>query len=326
MQDLSGQQIGDYKVEKTIAGTEHSGLFLASDIGDKRPVYLILAEPSSEQDSGLADRFQRRIETIAHFRHRGIAPVIETGSTRTQQQFGVIDYFPGVTLADKMLELEKAGERMPATEALTLVGQIADALGVAHPAGIIHHHLTPAHILLNDEGAPVLVDLAIPADARYSGQNASSVTNGRLGYESPEQRQGKALSGQSNIYSLGILLYELIAGQRPEVPTSEWDIFEHTRTEQSRAIPLEKVVEGLAPATYRLVRECLWREEWNRYETVAGMRRAVDQALDSETVLEVKEAERPRRRRRYVLLAAIIVLLLLAAALLVLSGQIPFLG
>jgi serine/threonine-protein kinase len=326
MQDLTRQQLGDFRVERPIAETEHSGVFLARDITADRPVYLIVAEPLAEKDSDLVARFQRRIETIAHFRHPGIAPVIETGTTPSQQQYAVVDYFPGISLADRMRELEREGRRMSAVEALALVGNVAGTLAVAHPAGIIHHHLTPEHILLNEEGLPVLVDLAIPADARLSAENPSTVLGGRLGYESPEQRQGKALSGQSNIYSLGIMLYELIAGQRPEVPSSQWDIFEHTRTEQSRAIPLEMVVEGLSTATYRLVRECLWREEWNRYETVASMKRAVDLALESEEVRKEQEAGRPRLRRRYIVAALIVALLLLAVAMVVLRDQITWLG
>lgn len=117
-----------------------------------------------------------------------------------------------------------------------------------------------------------------------------------LDYASPEEINGKSIGRRSNIYSLGIMLYELLTGHRPELPTSSWDIFEHSTL--PKEVPLEEAREGLSGETYRLVRNCLWRQEWSRFETAEEVISAIDTAMLAEQTVP-KAAIWPDGRNRW---------------------------
>jgi serine/threonine protein kinase len=119
----------------------------------------------------------------------------------------------------------------------------------------------------------LLLDLVVPPTPPPP---ASAATEGpsQLDYRSPEQLAGKTLSGRSNVFSLGVLLYRLLAGQLPPLPVSEWDIFEHKGT--AREMPLNELRPGLTEATYTAVRDSIWQKEWSRYETAADQQKALE--------------------------------------------------
>lgn len=309
--ELSGLELGEFKLEERVVAVGLGAIYQAHDRITGRPVLLVLVQADSQAVPDLDERFRRRVTTVSQLNHAGIASIINIEGTASGVAFAAFDHPFDLTLADRLSQMRARGEQFSTIEALELVRRIAGILAVAHPAGIIHYHLTPEHIFLSEDDIPHLIDLSVPVAAHTRDASGDLTHAPRLGYLSTEQLEGKALSGQSNIYSLGIILYELIAGQCPEIPASSWDIFDQRRADLPRGVPLEEICPELSAATHRVVRDCLWREEWNRFETADMLKLALDKAIAAE-----KAAVGPRRSRfegqgRRIAVASLVVILLL---------------
>ena len=310
-ENLSGQQIGNYEIESHIAARKASDLFLARDVKLERLVFLEVLRTTTDEDENLAARFRRRMETVAQLKDPSIAVVSDSDTTDDGFPYAVIDYFPGTTLADKLAELSH-GQPMPVIEALELTKQIAHALGVAHTAGLIHHDLRPENVMVREDGTPVLIDLGLPVVLTPAAPGVNGAESEMLDYASPEELEGKQLTRRSNIYSLGIILYELLSGHRPKLPVLPFDIFPQANMPKEE--PLEEARPGLAGETYRLVRNCLWRQEWSRFETADELITAIETAIFSEQELPKATGWGAPKRNRplvYIIPVALLVLGLL---------------
>ena len=270
-----GQQICNYEVKELLTERAVSNLYLAHDIDADCPVFLEILHPFIDNSSNLATQFQQRMESVAQLKHPNIAAVRDVGISPSNLVYAAIEYVPGVSLAQKL-----AGEAFMVVEALHFVRQIAGALAVAHSAGIIHHNLRTDNIIVTADNKPVLIDLGIPSVANAPGPSTVDEPSDILDYTSPELLRGKKLTPQGNVYSLGIILYELLVGHRPRLTNSPWDIFENTTL--AKEITLEEARDGLHPETYQLVRDCLRRQEWARHESMEQMIAAIDSAIAAE--------------------------------------------
>lgn len=279
--DFSGQQFGNYELETLLKSRAATDLYLARDVKLDQPAFVEVLRVPVKQDPELAGRFQRRMETVSQIKKDNIAPVIETGVTDSGYGYAVIEYIQGTWMSDMLADWRENEFILPVGDALSLGRDIADALSTSHSAGLIHHDLNPDNILISDsDGRPVLIDLGVPVTTNLRNSVLSESRSNMLDYASPEELDGKSIGRRSNIYSLGIMLYELLTGHRPELPTSSWDIFEHST--MPKEVPLEEAREGLSGETYRLVRNCLWRQEWSRFETADEVISAIDTAMLAE--------------------------------------------
>lgn len=318
-ESLSGQQIGNYEIVELIAARKVSDLYLARDIKLDRLVYLEVLRTTADEDADLAARFQRRMESVSQLKHDGIALVSDIDFTEDNLPYAVIEYFPATTLASRLETLNENEELLPVIESLRLAQQIAQALSAAHSVGLVHHDLRPENIMLREDGTPVLLDLGVPIVV-----TADSVLNATDGdvihYASPEEMEGKTIGRRSNIYSLGVILYELLAGHRPKLPTLPYDIFPQANMPKEE--PLEEAREGLAGETYRLVRNCLWRQEWSRFETAEELITAIETAILAEQELPKTPAWTGNRRRSIYALMPIAILALLVLGFLVVRNSL----
>ncbi len=274
-------KISRYLLKELLVEQAVGAIYLAQDEASGEAVFLVTLQPDAAKSSDLSDRFLRRAETIAQLKHEAILPLLDHGLDG-KRPFAVMPHQPGQFLA-KQLETSPPIEPQDQTavfQSLTLVKQIASGLSVAHPTGLIHHNLRPENIYLDASGNPYLVDLVVPPAPPITSQ-IEQEPPAELDYQSPEQLAGKTLSGRSNIFSLGILLYRLLAGHRPPLPASEWDIFEHKGV--AREVSLNQVRPGLTSATYLAVQDSIWQKEWSRFETVDAQIRAFDRALKQES-------------------------------------------
>jgi serine/threonine protein kinase len=317
-ESLSGQQIGNYEIVELITARKASDLYLARDVKLERLVYLEVLRTTADEDTDLAARFQRRMETVSQLKHENIALVSDIDTTEEGLPYAVMEYFPATTLAQWLAEVDEKGERLPVIDALRLGQQLAQALSAAHSASLIHHDLRPENIMLREDGSPVLLDLGVPF---VLGTNSllNKTDGDTLHYASPEEMEGKTIGRRSNIYSLGIILYELLAGHRPRLPTLPYDIFPQANMPKEE--PLEEAREGLAGETYRLVRNCLWRQEWSRFETADEMITAIETAILAEQDLPKTPAwSGGRRRSLYALMPLALVAVLVIGFFAVRSG------
>lgn len=277
---LTDKLFVDYSVKKRISDRENSRLYLAHNLRTELPVFLLLLNPTVETDPVLAQQFKKRIDRLSKIDHPNIAHVKDVGVSPRGQPCAAIEHFRCTPLSVKLTELSEQHQQMPVESALRLVRSLASALAAVYPDGFSHYNLRPENIYIREDGSPVFLDLGVP-ELELSDETAREIVeSGYLDYAAPEQIQGSRTSPKSNIYSLGILLYELLAGHRPEIPTSSWDIFERRQVTIPRATPLEDTRKGLPPEIYRLIRNCLWQQEWNRYESPEVLVAALDQAIE----------------------------------------------
>ena len=313
-EELSGQQIGNYEIVSLVAAHKVSDLFLARDVKLERPVYLEVLRTTEDEDAELAARFQRRMDIVAQIKNDNIATVTDIDTTEDGRPYAVIDYFAATTLEDYLEDLRDENKTLPPIEALELGRELTQGLSAAHAVDLIHHDLRPQNIMLREDGIPVWIDFGVPISVKTPQSVLGKTDAEMLDYASPEELEGKALTRRSNIYSLGVILYELLAGHRPLMPTLPFDIFPQANMPKEE--PLEDARPGLAGETYRLVRNCLWRQEWSRFETADEMLTAIETAIFAEQELPKAAAWTPGRSRSLFLLIPIAVIALGALAFL----------
>ncbi|MCA9936056.1 MAG: SUMF1/EgtB/PvdO family nonheme iron enzyme, partial [Anaerolineales bacterium] len=213
--------------------------------------------------------------------HPNIVQVYSTGLTPMNQPYIAMQFINGGSLGNKLKQFAEQGKLVPTEQALAIVRQIANALGVAHQAGVVHRDLKPGNILIRTDGTPVLVDLGIAAV--QGGPKLTQTGNliGTPNYMSPEQVRGLPLDGRSDLYSLGVILYELLSGKRPfDAPESIAILHKHVYEAPE---PLGNLRRDLNPETLQVVETSLAKDPAARYQNAAQMVAAIDRAMTRES-------------------------------------------
>jgi eukaryotic-like serine/threonine-protein kinase len=280
MQDLVGKRIGRYEVQAHIGRGGMADVYLAYDVDLQRKVALKILLPALAHDAAFVQRFRREAQTVARLDHPNIVNVYDIGLTPQQRPYIAMQYIEGGSLRDRLAELAERGKLIPTEQALAIMRQMAEALSVAHQAGIVHRDLKPGNILVRTDGTPVLVDLGIAVVAGGARLTQTGNLIGTPHYMSPEQVRDQPLDGRSDLYSLGIILYELLAGVRPFDAEESIAILHKQVYEEP--LPLEQLRDDLAPQTAMIVRACLQKDPGRRYQHAADLVGAIDQALAAE--------------------------------------------
>jgi len=205
------QMIDRYKIVEKIGEGGMAIVYQALDTLMDRTVALKVIRPMQNPEKGFLKRFEREARALARLSHPNIVHVLEFGE-HEGQPFLVMDYVEGGTLMDRM------GSPMPDAEAIRLVLPIAKALGYAHQKGIVHRDVKPGNILFSASGDPMLTDFGLVKllDKEESIKLTRMGTGvGTPEYSSPEQCFGGEIDQRADIYSLGIVLYELVTGRKP---------------------------------------------------------------------------------------------------------------
>ncbi|WP_420644123.1 serine/threonine protein kinase [Candidatus Leptofilum sp.] len=321
--------ISHYVLDELLVEQAASAIYLAKNTKTDDAVFLVTLQPEAARATDLSERFQRRAETISQLAHDTLLPLQDFG-VDGKRPFAVMPYHTGQFLSEKLDDTppppENTTDKAEIVAALELVKKLALGLSVAHPTGLIHHDLRPENIFVDDAGNPYLLDLVVPPVPPVVSQLDEEQSR-ELDYQSPEQKAGKALSGRSNVFSLGILIYRLLAGRQPALPVSEWDIFEQKRG--AREVPLNQVRSDLALATYSLVQNSIWQREWSRYETINAQVQAIEEAIAAELApppppppiwLRLLNRLRQPQIRRFIV-PAIVLIFLLLLAMMVIRGR-----
>lgn len=297
--NLTGQQIDRYQVVRHLASGGMADVFLAQDIDLERPVALKIMDASLATDQRYVERFQREARTVARLNHPNIVQIYATGLTPDGHPYLAMQYVAGRSLAERLAALVQQGRIMATSQVLDIARPIADALSVAHASGIVHRDLKPANILLHEDGKPVLVDLGIAATRGDARLTQTGAIIGTPHYMSPEQIMGEMLDGRSDLYSLGIILYEMLVGHVPfDAPESVAILYMQVH-EAPR--PLADLRPDLTPQLVQVVANCLQKSPVDRYASGAELGRALDLAYAAESglggetvVLETSSIHQPQ--------------------------------
>ena len=208
---------GRFRIEREIGTGGMGTVYLATHLGLERPVAVKIIKSEFAGDADVADRFLREARTMAKLRHTHAAMIFDAGNLPDGRHFIVMEFVEGETLSQAL-----ARERQfSATHAVDIATQICDVLEEAHRLGIVHRDLKPSNILLGKRGVCVLdfgVAKVLASSAESTATNASTGSGQLIGtprYMSPEQCLGQRVGARSDLYSLGVLLYEMLAGRTP---------------------------------------------------------------------------------------------------------------
>jgi eukaryotic-like serine/threonine-protein kinase len=217
-------EVPGYSIVKEIATSNFSSVFLARSERLRRNVVLkVMNRGESERELADAERFQREYEIISSITHRAIAEIYDFGQ-QPRHLYLSMEYFPCGDLRDRLRN------PLSVDESLYYLRSIAEALRVIHVFGILHRDLKPANVMLREDNSPVLIDFGL---ARRSMDDIGTTGVGQvLGspyYISPEQAQGQRVDARTDLYSLGVMFYEMLTGSRPYLGRSAVSIMtQHT--------------------------------------------------------------------------------------------------
>jgi serine/threonine-protein kinase len=206
-----GETIADrYDVEELVGHGGMSSVYRARDRLLERHVALKFLHDQYMTDDEFVERFKREARSVAQLSHPNIVTVIDRGED-DEHQYIVFEYIDG----ENLKELLVRSGRLPVRDALELGLQIARALAFAHEQGLVHRDVKPQNVLLNGDGRAKVTDFGIARALHVDGVTQAGTVLGTSDYIAPEQASGQPADAQTDIYSLGVVLYELLAGDVP---------------------------------------------------------------------------------------------------------------
>jgi eukaryotic-like serine/threonine-protein kinase len=269
-----GAKLDQFTIVKAIGHGAFSEVFLAED-ADGKQVVLKCPHESIMGDVATFDRFRRELDIARHLHHPGIQRPIEFTDNRSRP-YMVMEYVDGETLRavigrEKKLSVEKA---------VDFGGQLAAAMAYAHSQGVVHRDLKPENVLVTPDGRLVVTDfgVALMAGARRLTWRWFSTALGTPDYMSPEQIQGKRGDARTDVYAIGVMLYEMLAGRVPwEGDNALAVMSQHIN---APVPPLHDLNSAVPPPIDGITRKALRRSPDERYEDAAALKYDLDHWRD----------------------------------------------
>jgi serine/threonine protein kinase len=294
MADLT--TLGDYEITRKLASGGMGTVYLARNTKSGREVALKVLSAQMGQDPEYVARFQREAQATAALRHPHVVQVYDTGIVENNR-FIAMEYLSGGTLQDEMKKLVIRNEEMPLAQAIQITRQIAGALDYAHKRGLIHRDIKPSNIMLAHDGRYVLTDFGIVMTQGGTKLTKQVETIGTPDYMSPEQIQGHTPDKRSDLYALGIVLYEMLTGTTPfKADNTLAILYKHVNEPPP---PISQVRPELSSALQALVNKAIAKEPDKRFQTAGELIQALDRAMLGKSV----DVPRSRQNKLIVALA-----------------------
>jgi serine/threonine protein kinase/photosystem II stability/assembly factor-like uncharacterized protein len=272
MSELIGMELGPYRILEQVGVGGMAGVFKAYHAAMDRYVAVKVLAEHMGWEAELRTRFQQEAKVIARLEHAHILPVYDYGQVGNRLYL-VMRYIDAGTLKERMT----AGPMEP-DEVNRIFHQVGGALAYAHRLGVVHRDIKPSNVLLDAEGDCYLTDFGLAKVMEASVRlTVSGVGMGTPAYMSPEQGQGDPVDARSDIYSLGVVLYEMLTGQVPyQAETPLAVVLKHI----SAPLPLPSSVRaGLPEAVERVILKAMAKDPDDRFQTVGEMVDALDAAV-----------------------------------------------
>src|SRR4051812_45637215 len=273
---------GRYRLDAQIGAGGMSTVYRAFDTVLERQVAIKLMHREIAADADQLERFRREARAVAQLNHPHVVGVIDAGEEGDDEDglttpYIVFEYVEGETLKERI----RRNGRLPVAESIAYAIEIARALGAAHASQIVHRDVKPQNVLVDEDGAAKVTDFGIARTLHQEGLTADGRVLGTTDYVSPEQALGHPVSGQSDLYSLGIVLFEMLTGDVPYKGENQVAVaMKHVREE----LPDVQVRRPEVSATLAAVLDRATAKELDRrYADAQAMIADLEQVLAIET-------------------------------------------
>jgi serine/threonine-protein kinase len=306
--DLVGVTLGKYHCVEFIGHGGMAEVYRAIDLELDRVVALKVLHPFLVGEDGFTDRFAREARTLASLKHPNIVQIYDSG-LQDFNSFVVMEYVPGPTLKDRLRELNMRNERISLAEVRRIFDALLAALTYAHRAGIVHRDLKPNNVILAADGRVVLTDFGLAKIVGSTIHTASMAMIGTPAYMAPEQAKGALADPRSDIYALGVILFELLTGRLPfDAETPFAMITKHSEESMPRVGEFRR---DLPRRLDRVLQTATAKDPSDRFQSVEQFAAALNAALQGRRIPQ-RSLPPPRlsRSARNVVIGGVAVLLL----------------
>ncbi len=319
---MIGETLGNFKIIEEISRGGVAIIYKGFQTNLNRYVAIKVLPPQLTTDPDLVERFRREAQAVAKLNHPNVCQVYDV-NIKDNTHYIVMELIDGETLR----EIIQKEAPLSLKENLTILSQVGDALSHAHRNGIIHRDIKPENIMIDREGRVKIMDFGVARITNATWQTKVGMIMGTPEYMSPEQVKGERVDERSDIYSLGVMLYEMLTGELPFKGDDPFSIaFHHVNSEP---LPLTQANPGLPKVVEKVVMKTLAKGKEDRYqnvdELVKNFRRAAKQArkmtrvntlITPRPLVPVAKKRSPNKK----LIVGIIALLVVTVALISLSA------
>jgi serine/threonine-protein kinase len=266
---------GRYQIEELLGQGGMSAVYKAVDPNLRRAVAVKIIHPHLSGDQEFVRRFEEEAAAVAQLRHPNIIQVFDFNHDGNAY-FIVFEFIPGESLQSYLKRLNEMNRPMPYQEAVDTAAKVGNALHFAHEQGLIHRDVKPANVMINVRQEPILMDFGIAKIVGGTHHTATGAVLGTARYMSPEQIKGQRVDVRSDVYSLGVMLYEMLGGRPPfEADSAMTLMMMHV---QDPAPNLNQLRPDLPPGLTAVVHKALEKERANRFQTAADFTQALRNA------------------------------------------------
>lgn len=267
---------GRYRIESLLGQGGMSAVYKATDPNLRRVVAIKLIHAHLASDQQFVARFEEEATAIAQLRHPNIVQVYDFDHDE-DTYYIVLEFIPGETLNDRLKRLNQAKRFLPLAEALQIMIQVCEAVDYAHKRGLVHRDIKPANIMLNVQQQAILTDFGIVKILGSEKHTATGAVLGTALYMSPEQVRGETAEPRSDIYSLGVTLFEMLSGNPPFQADSVMTVLMMHLTDP---VPDLRSLRAEVPAeVVAIIEKAMAKDARQRYQTAAEMATALRAAL-----------------------------------------------
>lgn len=289
-----GDQFDQYQIQEHLAQGGMSDIYRAFDLVNRREVTLKIPDASMIGDPAQYERFQRELKVINTLNHPAILRGLGSGKYN-RIPYLATEFVHGQSLREVITNQAP----FPLEEAIALVRKIADGMAYCHQNNVIHRDLKPENILITSDGQPVVMDfgLALTKDAHRVTYSNLSATMGTPDYMAPEQIEGQRGDQRTDIYALGTIFYELLAGDTPFIGDNQTAILsQHLNGVAPR---LDRVNPGVTPEIAAIIAQCLARQPNERFANMNVLIEAIDHPENVDLSILSKLDAPPNKRRSF---------------------------
>ena len=273
------KRVGDYQILNELGSGGMGRVYRVHNVITDRIEAMKVLLPDLAGRQELAARFQREIKVLASLNHPNIAQ-LRTALVVDNQLVMIMEYVEGTTLADR---LDKGP--IPVADAVNYIDQVLNALSYAHQQHVIHRDIKPVNMMLTPQGVIKLMDFGIARSGDERSLTMTGTTLGSLNYMSPEQVKGESTDARSDLYSVGVSLYELVTGRKPFQAESDYSIMTaHVKDTPKAPIELQP---GLPSTLNEIILIAISKDAAQRFQTADAFRNALSSVHGGATSVNV---------------------------------------